>query len=322
MERRRLGGSALEVSVLGLGCNNFGRTVDEATTRAIVSAAIDRGINFVDCADWYFGELGFAEEMIGAAVKGRRDEVVIASKFGLDMNGHNGERGQPRGSREYVRLSVEASLRRLDTDYIDLYQYHYPDGVTPMDETLTALDELMHEGKIRAAGSANLRPWEIVAAELTAVHGGVAGFVSTQNRYNLLERSIESDLIPACQHVDVALIAFFPLANGMLTGKYRRGEQAPPGSRLAREPELRDDALFDTIEALDRFAGERGVELLEIALGGLAAQPGVACLIAGATSVQQIERNAAAVGWRPTEADRAELDRISPACRPVRLDAT
>lgn len=313
MEYRRLGDSGLVVSVAGLGCNNFGRRLDLDGSRAVVEAALDAGITLFDTADVY----GDSEVLLGEILEGRRDEVVIATKFGMQVD-HNGPSWQARGSRAYIRRAVESSLRRLRTDHIDLYQLHQPDPDTPIEETLAALTELVHEGKVRYLGSSNLAGWQIADADWTASSSGFERFVSAQNHYSLLERDVEAEVVPACERFGIGLLPYYPLASGMLTGKYRRGEAAPAGTRLggSSRPDrwLRDD-YFDVVEALETFARERGVDLLDVALGGLAAQPTVGSVIAGATRPEQIAANVAATAWQPTDDDLAELDRIAPTPR-------
>ena len=304
MRYGRLGADGPQVSVVGLGCNNFGRRVDAAGTRAVVEAALDVGVTLFDTADVY-GNFGDSERVLGAALRGRRDGVVIATKFG----GTAGRSDAPRvrGSREYVRRAVEGSLERLGTDWIDLYQYHHPDGVTPIEETLEALNELVVEGTVRFLGSSNLSAEEVGEADRVARERGWARFVSAQNEYSLLKRDAEADLLPACERLGVGFLPYFPLASGLLTGKYRRGEPFPQGTRYAgREEEVAAD-VFDTVEALERFAAERGCTPLEVAIGALAAQPAVASVIAGATKPEQVRENAEASAWQPTERDLAEL---------------
>jgi aryl-alcohol dehydrogenase-like predicted oxidoreductase len=237
--------------------------------------------------------------------------VVIATKFGGDMRGANGPDWGVRGSRRYVRLAVESSLRRLNTDWIDLYQLHTPDPNTPIEETLAALDELVTEGKVRYLGSSNLSGWQVVDADWIARSSGGEGFVSAQNEYSWLNRSIEAELIPALEHTGQSLLPYFPLARGLLTGKYRRGEPAPGGSRLARQEGQLQQADFDTIEAIERFARDRGVTMLHVAIGGLAAMPTVGSVIAGATSVEQVRQNVEAGLWVPSAEDLEELLRLT-----------
>jgi aryl-alcohol dehydrogenase-like predicted oxidoreductase len=312
MSYRRLGGSGLVVSVVGIGCNNVGRKLDPDGTRAVVDAALDAGITLFDTADIYGTPHGRSEELLGGALKGRRDEVVLATKFGMDMHGLNGADRGARGSRRYIARAVESSLRRLDTDYIDLYQIHEPDPATPIDETLAALDDLVRAGKVRYLGNSNFAGWQIADAAWTAESRGRTPFISAQNRYSLLNRQVEQEVVPACQRFGLGLLPFFPLDSGLLTGKYRHGEAAPAGTRMAQErysPWLAD-APWDTIEALTAFGADRGRSLLDVAIGGLAARPAVTSVIAGATTPEQVRANAAAGAWRPTDEDSAELDRI------------
>jgi aryl-alcohol dehydrogenase-like predicted oxidoreductase len=305
---RPLGRSGLIVSVVGLGCNNLGRGLDVAGTRKVLDAALDAGITLLDVADIYGGHPGQSEEILGEVLDGRRDEVVLATKFGMEMHGANGPDWGVRGSRRYVRTAVEASLRRLRTDHIDLYQYHRPDGVTPIEETLAALDELVRAGKVRYVGSSNFAGWQVAQADHVAASLGAERFVSAQNEYNLLDRGVEAELVPACSAYGVGLLPFFPLANGLLTGKYRRGEEPPAGTRIAdRKRELYDAAPWDVLERLAAYAGERGLTMVDVAVGGLAAQPAVASVIAGATSPEQVRANAAAGDWQPTPEDLAAL---------------
>ncbi|MDC5699042.1 aldo/keto reductase [Intrasporangium calvum] len=309
MTYRQLGDSGLTVSTVGLGCNNFGRRIGEEETAAVVRAALDAGITLFDTADIYGP--GASEELLGRALGSERENVVVATKFGMDMQGANGPDWGVRGSRRYVRRAVEASLRRLGTDWIDLYQLHRPDGVTPIGETLAALTELVQEGKVRYIGSSNLTGWQVVDADWVARSEGFERFVSAQNEYSLLERSVEDELVPACEHVGVGLLPYFPLASGLLTGKYRRGEAAPPGTRLADRSDRLAGADWETIEALESFATGRGLSLLDVAIGGLAAQPAVASVIAGATSPDQVRDNVRAGSWQPSGADLDELDRLT-----------
>jgi aryl-alcohol dehydrogenase-like predicted oxidoreductase len=310
---RQLGRSGLTVSVVGLGCNNIGRTLDVAATRKLVDAAIDAGITLFDTADTYGAYRGQSEEILGEVLDGRRDGIVLATKFGMDMRGANGPDWGARGSRRYVRIAVESSLRRLRTNYLDLYQYHEPDGVTPVEETLAALDELVAEGKVRYVGSSNFRAWQVAQADHVARETAATRFVGSQNEYSLLDRRVEADLVPACLEYGVGVLPFFPLANGLLTGKYSRSERPRPGTRIAdRKPQLYETAPWDVLERLERYAAERGRTLLEVAIGGLAAQPAVASVIAGATSEEQVRANARAGEWEPTEADLDALDEIVP----------
>jgi aryl-alcohol dehydrogenase-like predicted oxidoreductase len=312
MEFRRLGNSGLAVSVVGLGTNNLGMKLDMASSREVVHAALDAGITLFDTSDSY----GTSEERLGELLQGSRGDVVIATKFGSDVRRRglsNGEDWAARGSRRYIRRAVESSLRRLRTDWIDLYQLHRPDPATPIEETLSALSDLVHEGKVRYLGSSNFAGWQVAEAEWTSRTRHLERFVSAQNEYSWLARGIEADLVPALQHYGIGLLPYYPLASGLLTGKYRRGEPAPEGSRIrtwGREAVLTDET-FDVLEALESFAKSRGGTLLDIAIGALAAQPAVGSVIAGATSREQVERNVAAGAWRPSADDVAELREIT-----------
>jgi aryl-alcohol dehydrogenase-like predicted oxidoreductase len=292
---------------VGIGCNAFGSRMDAGQVHAVVDAAIENGVAFFDTADVY--GFGASEELLGQAIRGRRDEVIVATKFGMDLNGLNGDDGGRRGSPEYVRTSVDASLRRLGIDQIDLYQFHTPDRKTPIAETLGALDELVQAGKVRAIGCSNVRAWELVDADWMAKTNGTTRFVTAQNEYSLYNRVAEEELVPACVKHDVGLLPYFPLAYGLLTGKYRRGAEAPDGTRLAASNQAQRlaGADWDRIEALQQFADDRGVSLLELAIGGLAAHPGVVSVIAGATKPEQVVANAAAGSWAPTVDDLIAL---------------
>jgi len=299
MRYRSLGVGGPEVSVVGLGCNNFGRRNDEPAARAVVDAALDVGVTLFDTADVY-GD-GDSERFLGAALGTRRDDVVVATKFGGRMEGRGG------GSAAHVRRAVEASLERLGTDRIDLYQYHSPDGVTPIEETLAALDELVRAGKVRYVGSSNFSPEQVDEADRIARERGWARFVSAQNEYSLLNREAEAELLPTCERLGIGVLPYFPLASGLLTGKYRRGEPPPEGTRLAGNPGRLTDEAFDRVEALEHYASERGRTLLEVAIGVLAARPPVASVIAGATKPEQVRANAAAGEWEPASEDLAAL---------------
>ncbi len=310
---RRLGDSELAASVVGLGCNNFGGRLDGDGTAVVLEAALDAGIAFFDTADVY-GGAGASERLMGAALAGCRDEFLLATKFGWEMDGAEGAPAAARGSREYIRWAVEGSLRRLRVERIDLYQYHRPDGVTAIEETLAALDELVREGVVGAIGCSNVSVDELEAAARVSREQGLARFVTVQNEYSLLERGIEAEMASACERLDASILPFFPLAKGLLSGKYRRGEQAPEGTRLAGS-EAGSEAQFDVVEALERFAAARGIGLVDVAIAGLAAQPAVASVIAGATRPEQVRANVAALRWQPSAADLAELDRIAPTAR-------
>jgi aryl-alcohol dehydrogenase-like predicted oxidoreductase len=312
MTYRRLGDSGLVVSVVGIGCNNFGRKLDADGTREVVDAALDAGINLFDTADIYGTPHGSSELLLGAALKGRRDEVVLATKFGMDMEGLNGRDYGARGSRRYIVRAVEASLRRLETDHIDLYQMHQPDPATPIEETLSALDDLVRSGKVRYLGNSNFSGWQIADADWVARSGNLTRFVSAQNQYSLIERKVEAEVIPACERFGLGLLPFFPLESGLLTGKYRRGEQPPAGTRMANEryASWLARADWDTIEALTAFGAERGHSVLDVAIAGLAAQPAVTSVIAGATTAEQVQANAAAGAWSLSATDVAALDTL------------
>lgn len=302
MRYRQLGESGLTVSVIGLGGNNFGGRIGLEETRIVVDAAIDCGVTLIDTADVY-GDHGGSEELLGQVLAGRREHVVLATKFGMDM----GDGTVARGSCKYIRRAVEASLRRLQTDYIDLYQYHAPDGVTPLAETLATLDDLITDGKVRYIGSSNFAGWQIADADWIARTRHQARFVSAQNRYNLLQRDAERDIMPSCVNRGVGVLPYFPLANGLLTGKYQRGQAPPRGTRLAgRESELTDD-VFDKLEALERFGEERGRSLLDVAISGLAGMPTIASVIAGATKPEQVRANATAGDWELSPDELAKL---------------
>jgi len=312
MEFRRLGDSGLVVSVVGLGTNNLGMKLDDEQSQQVVHAALDEGITLFDTADSY----GASEERLGALLAGRRDDIVLATKFGSDVRrrgGDNGEDWDARGSRRYIRRAVESSLRRLRTDWIDLYQLHRPDPATPIEETLSALSDLVREGKVRYLGSSNFAGWQVADAQWTARTRGHERFVGAQNEYNLLKRDVEDDLVPALEAYGIGLLPFFPLASGLLTGKYRRGEAPPEGSRIqawGRESVL-TDATFDVLDSLEAFAAARSISLLDVAIGGLAAQPAVVSVIAGATSRAQVSANVAAGGWQPDLEDLAELEELT-----------
>jgi aryl-alcohol dehydrogenase-like predicted oxidoreductase len=302
MRYRQLGESGLTVSVIGLGGNNFGGRIGLEETRSVVDAAIDCGVTLVDTADIY-GARGGSEELLGQVLAGRREHVVLATKFGMDM----GDGTFARGSRKYIRRAVEASLRRLQTDYIDLYQYHAPDGVTPLEETMAMLDDLVTEGTVRYIGSSNFAGWQIADADWIARTQHQARFVSAQNHYNLLQRDAEREVIPSCVNRGVGVLPYFPLANGLLTGKYSRGQAPPRGTRLAgHESELTDD-VFDKLEALKRFGEEHGRSLLDVAIAGLAAMPAIASVIAGATKPEQVRANATAGQWELSSDELAKL---------------
>jgi aryl-alcohol dehydrogenase-like predicted oxidoreductase len=304
--------------VVGLGTNNFGMKLDLEQSRAVVHAALDCGVTLIDTADSY----GASEERLGEVLQGNRDDVLIATKFGSDVRRlglDNGADWGARGSRRYIRRAVESSLRRLRTDWIDLYQMHRPDPLTPIEETLAALDDLVREGKVRYLGHSNFSGWQTAEAEWVARTRHRERFVSAQNEYSWLKRGIEKDLVPALEHYGIGLLPYFPLASGLLTGKYRRGEAVPEGSRVQawKMESALNEPTFDVLEQLEAFAASRSVRLLEVAIGGLAAQPAVASVIAGATTPEQVAANVKAGEWQPTAEDLAEIDRITGGPRTV-----
>ena len=305
MRTRRLGLDGPEVSVVGLGCNNFGMRVDLDGTRAVVDAALDAGVTLLDTADIY-GNKGGSESFLGEVLEGRRDRVVLATKFGGNM----GDGTEARGSRDYIRKAIEGSLQRLRSDYVDLYQYHTPDHVTPFEETFGALDELVREGKVRYIGHSNLDAAQVEEIDALARGHGWARGVSAQNEYSLLRREAEAELLPVCERLGLGVLPYFPLASGLLTGKYRRGQPHPEGTRLAGRDEVFTDEKFDRLEALEAYAQERGLTLLQVAIGGLAAQPAIGSVIAGATKPEQVRANAAASDWVPTPEDLVALNAL------------
>ncbi|WP_299165726.1 aldo/keto reductase [uncultured Arthrobacter sp.] len=316
-EYRRLGTSGLSVSVIGLGCNNLGRpgTASESQrgAAAVVSAALDAGITLFDVADSYGRSPGVSEELLGRSLGKNRDDVVVATKFGLDLKGVNGPDWGARGSRRYIVKAVESSLKRLNTDWIDLYQYHAPDPATPIDETLAALDQLVQSGKVRYIGHSNFAGWQVAEAEYVARQLGSTRFISAQNHYNLLERAVEREVVPAAQSYGLGLLPYFPLANGLLTGKYAAGH-APAGSRLTHSrTNLLDNANWEQLADFSAYARARSLTELDVAFSWLASRPTVASVIAGATKPEQVRQNAEAARWIPSEADLAELDHIFPA---------
>ncbi len=300
MRTRSLGDGGPEVTVVGLGCNNFGRRADLEQTRAVIDAALDEGVTLLDTADIY-GPQGMSETYMGEVLEGRRDRIVLATKFGMPFEGAP---EIPRGSRDYIRWAISESLRRLRTDVIDVYQMHQPDPDTPIEETLTALHELVQEGKVRWIGSSNFSPEQVEEADRIARERGLTRFVAAQNRYSFVHREVEDELLPTCERLGIGVLPFFPLASGLLTGKYVRGVQASEG-RLAGSDI--PDEQFDRVEALQAFADERGVPLLDVAIGGLAAMPAVTSVIAGATKPEQVRANVKAGAWEPTADDLAAL---------------
>ena len=310
MEFRRLGTSGLKVSEVGLGCNNFGMRIDQQATSAVVAAALDAGITLFDTADVYGGTK--SEVMLGEALKGKRHEVVIATKFAMQVGPRADQTG---GSRRHIVNAVEASLKRMQTDYIDLYQMHRPDADTPIEETLLALDDLVRSGKVRYLGNSNFTGWQIAEADWVAKTDHVHRFVSAQNNYSLMERRVEHEVLPACDHFGLGFLPFFPLASGLLTGKYRRGEGAPEGTRLAsagaRGAAALSEENFDRLERLESYADAHGRTLLDLAFAWLLGHPPVSSVIAGATKPEQVQANAGAASWRMSLAEVAEVTELA-----------
>jgi len=307
---RDFGTTGLKVSAVGLGCNNFGGRLDRAATAKVVHAALDAGITLFDTADLY--SRGASETMLGEALGNRRKDAVLVTKFGVTMD-ESGRRGT-EGSARYVREAIEASLRRLKTDWIDVYYHHRPDPKTPIEETLSALDELVRAGKVRHIGCSNFSAAQIDAADTVAHQKGLARFVTAQDQYSLLARDIERDLMPAIEKHRLALLPYFPLASGMLSGKYRLGRPLPAGTRLANprySDRVLNDANLRVVERLEQLCAARGRTLLQLAFGWLLARPAVASVIAGATTLEQVRQNAGAVGWELSPDEIAEADRIT-----------
>lgn len=306
MEYRQLGRSGLQVSVIGLGTNNFGRQVDRRGTEVVINHALDMGINMIDTSNSY--SAGRSEEFIGQALKGKRQRAVIATKVSSRMAEGPNNAGN---SRQHITAEVENSLRRLCTDYIDLYQIHWPDPNTPIEETLRTLDDLVHQGKVRYIGCSNFMAWQLCEANWTSKTQGLPSFISVQPKYNILNREIESELAPFCTEYQVGILPYYPLANGFLTGKYHRGSQAPEGTRLAQSDRgMLTDENFDMLEALEAFASKRGHTVLELAFAWLLANPAVSSVIAGATRAEQVIGNAKTVGWQLTAEELTELRAI------------
>lgn len=310
MEYRQLGHSGLKVSAVGLGCNNFGRRCSEEETRAVVHKALDLGVTMFDTADIY--SVGLSEEFLGKALGPRRKDIVLATKFGIPI-----QKGEYEGgaSRRYIMLAVEASLRRLGTDHIDLYQLHFPDAKTPVEETLSALDTLVRDGKVRYVGSSNFNGWQLADAAWTAKTMGYAPFIAAQNHYNLLDRRIEREVLPAAENFGVGIIPYFPLASGLLTGKYKRGAPVPNDSRAAANPDaakrMLSDENFAVVEKLEDFARGRDKGILDIAVSWLLGQKQVATVIAGATKPEQVEANVAAGSWAMPRSDWDEINKLT-----------
>lgn len=311
MRTKPLGRSGLKVSAVGLGCNNFGMRIDQAATDTVVGKALDLGITLFDTADAY-GNKGGSETMLGKALGARRKDIVLATKFGLPMGDGELMKG---ASRRYIMNAVEASLKRLNTDYIDLYQVHFPDPDTPIDETLAALDVLVRQGKVRYIGCSNFAGWQIAESWYIARELGTATFVSAQNHYNLLDRKIEQEVIPAAKAYGAGVLPYFPLASGMLTGKYRRGADLPNDGRLTvwgeRGKAMLSEQNFDLVEKLTGYAEARGHSMLDLAFGWLASQPQVSSVIAGATKPEQVEANVKAGEWVLTDEELAEVAAMS-----------
>ncbi|MFC3999407.1 aldo/keto reductase [Nocardiopsis sediminis] len=313
---RTVGDSGLVVSEVGIGASTFGRSgmaaTDAGTVDRIVAAALDLGVSYFDVADAYGDTPGLSETLLGDALRGRRDEAVIGTKFGIGLNGALGPDWGVRGSRRYIRKAVEASLRRLRTDWIDLYQIHVPDPATPIEETLSTLDDLTREGKIRYGGSSNFAAWQVADAHHVARRNGLRPFVSATDEYSLLWRAPEKELLPAVNAYGLGFFPYFPLQNGLLTGKYGPG-RAPRGAKITNlKRHLVDNAPWDALERYSRFARERGVTETHLAFGWLLARPGVSSVIAGVTSPEQVAANHAAARWRPTPGDLAELGELLP----------
>jgi aryl-alcohol dehydrogenase-like predicted oxidoreductase len=311
VEQRNLGRSGLIVSAVGLGCNNFGGRSDYAATRAVVHQALDLGITLFDTSDTY-GEKGASEEYLGRALAGRRHDIVLASKFARPMDSEGKLQG---ASRRYIMSAVEASLKRLNTDYLDLYQQHIADPKTPIEETLRALDDLVHQGKVRYIGCSTLSSWQVVEAQWVSTHFGLARYVSCQERYSLLDRDLDRELMPVIEAYGLGLIPFSPLADGLLTGKYRRNAPMPAGARLTTTPRAAERRLNERnwiiVERLGDFCEARGHSLLELAISWLLHRPAVASVIAGATSPDQVEANVRATNWALSREDMDEIDRLT-----------
>lgn len=319
---RRLGRSGLAVSVVGLGCNNLGRNNTVTATRegsqVVIDAALEAGITFFDVADNYGAEAGLSEKLLGECLGTRRDDVIVATKFGMDTHGLNGPDYGARGSRRYIMNAVEGSLRRLGTDWIDLYQLHTPDPHTPIEETLRALDDLVQSGKVRYIGHSNRAGWQIAEAEYVARELAVERFISSQNHYNLVDRRAELEVVPAASAYGLGVLPYFPLANGMLTGKYSR-DNAPADGRLTHsKPDMLENAPWETLDRFSEFARARELSPVEVAFSWLAAQPVVSSVIAGATRAEQVQQNARAV-HELSAADLAELDEIFPPAPKIAL---
>ena len=307
MKYRRLGNSGLKVSEIGLGANNFGRRVDPDGTAAVIDRALEVGINLIDTANTYGGDRR-SEEYIGRALNGKRADALIATKAAMSMGDGPNDKG---ASRLHLMSELEKSLRCLRTDYVDLYQVHFPDEDTPIEETMQALDDMVRQGKVRYVGCSNFMAWQVCEAIWTSRTYGLAPFVSVQPHYSMMERTIEAELVPFCREYDVGILPYFPLASGFLTGKYRRGQGAPEGTRLAEgDRGMFSDKNFDLLESLEAFASDRGHGVLELAFAWLLANPNVSSVIAGATRTDQVESNANASDWAMTPEEKAEVDAL------------
>jgi aryl-alcohol dehydrogenase-like predicted oxidoreductase len=317
MEYRVLGTSGLKVSEVSLGGDTFGREIDEQATASVISHAIGLGINYIDTADVYGRGGGRSEEFIGKALKGRRSAMIVATKFGVAVGEGNQQFASKEGlgARAYVMKSVDASLKRLNTDYIDLYQFHRPDPTTPMEETLRAMDDLVKAGKVRFIGGSNLPAWELCEALWISRSAGLQSFATVQPRYNLIDRHCEEELVPCCESYGIGVIPWYPLAGGFLTGKYRRGAVLPGGTRFQSNPDmyawLLSDSNFDRLEKLDVFARERGHTVAELAIAWLVSHPWISTVIAGVTRPEQVSANVSAAGWKLTAGEMKEIDRIT-----------
>ena len=309
MKYRRLGNSGLKVTEIGLGGNNFGAMADEETSLNIIKHALEMGINFIDTAEIY--SQGRSEELVGQAIKGKRAQVIVATKFGHPRTVGPGQQG---GSRSYITKAVDASLRRLCTDYIDLYYIHYPDTETPIEETLRTLDDLVRAGKVRYIGCSNFAAWQLSEALWTSKVHNLESFITVQSRYNLLDRSIEGELVPCCQTYSIGVIPWGPLASGFLTGKYRRNQEIPASMRRAKQFPIYGDILtdvnFDKLAKLEAFANQRGHSIGELAIAWLLSHPWLGSVIAGAMNFNQLSANVAAAGWKLTTEDKIEIDKI------------
>jgi aryl-alcohol dehydrogenase-like predicted oxidoreductase len=313
MQQRSLGSSGLRVSLVGLGCNNFGRRIDAEASRKVVHKALDLGVTLFDTADVYRSAIGGSEEFLGQALGPRRKDIVLATKVGMPMEASGHQRG---ASRRYLMQAVDASLRRLNTDWIDLYQLHQPDPLTPIEETLRAFDDLQRQGKVRHIGCSNLKPWQVAEARATSRTLGLTQFVSSQDEYSLLTRAPERELIPMLTTYGMGLLPYYPLASGLLTGKYRRNTKLPANARLALHAarygdRFINDTNWTTVERLEPFCTQRGRTLLDLAFGWLAAQPCVSSIIAGATRPEQIEQNVRAAEWKLTPEELSQVDALA-----------